>query len=198
MAMTRETKATAIAGGLVAIISMGFGYMINDSMDVRAAKEAERAQLTADIEALEKKVATAEGLTQELENLKANFSQYIKILPSPEIATEERLMELVQDKTERASFELQRFDRRKPVGAAAASRTKTAFQEVEISLSGKGTFEQFLKFLNSLERHESFVRVNSFTCTAPTEAIIDDQGAANYPLTVALNISTFRFDSGGK
>ncbi|MCW8137861.1 MAG: type 4a pilus biogenesis protein PilO [Planctomycetota bacterium] len=198
--MTKETKATAIAAGIVALISLGFGYVINDELDTKAVREAEKATLEGEIDVLEKKVATIDALTQELDNLKANFSQYIKILPSPEIATHERLMDLVQEKSGRTSFQIEKFDFRQQAGgaAAAARRAKTAFQEVEISLNAKGTFEQFLRFLNSLERHESFVRVNSFTCTAPTTPATDDQGKVIYPLTVALNISTFRYDSGGR
>lgn len=196
MAMSKETKATAIAAGLVAIISMGFVYVISDSLDQKTAKEGEKAQLESDISTLQAKVAKTEALTIELDNLKANFAQYIKILPSPEIATQQRLMELVNDKSVKTTFGLERFDLKKGIAAAAARRTKTAFQEVEIALTAKATFEQFLKFLNSLERHESFVRVNSFTCTAapPTP----DADGSNPKLTIALNISTFRYDSGGK
>lgn len=195
--MTREGKATAIAVGFVVVISLGFGWVISDARDTKMAKEAEKAQLETDIQALEKKVARTEALTQELENLKANFAEYIKILPSPEIATQQRLMDLVQDKSSKTSFGLERFDLKRDAQAAAARRTKTAFQEVEISLVAKGTFEQFLKFLNSLERHESFVRVNSFTCTAAA-APSADIDVTNPPLTVQLNISTFRYDAGGK
>lgn len=197
MAMTRETKATAIAAGLVAIISMGFVYVISDSLDVKTAKEGEKGQLETDISTLEAKVAKTEALTIELENLKANFAQYIKILPSPEIATQQRLMELVNDKSVKTTFGLERFDLKKEIAAAAARRTKTAFQEVEIALTAKATFEQFLKFLNSLERHESFVRVNSFTCTVAPPTPGDDDGL-DPKLSIALNISTFRYDSGGK
>lgn len=197
MAMTRETKATAIAAGLVAVISMGFVYVISDSLDTQTAKEAEKAQLETDIQGLEQKVAKTEALTQELENLKANFAQYIKILPSPEIATQQRLMELVQDKSSKTSFGLERFDLKKDLAGAAARRNKTAFQEVEIALTAKATFEQFLRFLNSLERHESFVRVNTFTCTASPGGG-PDADVGNPLLTIALNISTFRYDSGGK
>ncbi len=197
MAMTRETKATAIAAGLVAIISMGFVYVISDSLDTKTAKESEQAQLRTDIEGLEKKVAKHDELTLELENLKANFAQYIKILPSPEIATQQRLMELVNDKAVKTTFGLERFEQRQQSKAAAAARSKTAFEEVEIALTAKATFEQFLKFLNSLERHESFVRVNTFTCTAAPAGPTGGDGTDPL-LTIALNISTFRYDAGGK
>ena len=102
---------------------------------VKTAKEGEKGQLETDISTLEAKVAKTEALTVELENLKANFAQYIKILPSPEIATQQRLMELVNDKSVKTTFGLERFDLKKEIAAAAARRTKTAFQEVEIALT---------------------------------------------------------------
>lgn len=191
--MTKETKTTAVAAALIAAISLVFVYFVSNSLDEKALKEGEKAQLEQDIDGLTKKVALIEPLTIELDNLKANFAQYIKILPSPEIATQERLMELVEEKCERADFAVQRFDVKPQLGAK-----KSAFQEIEITLTARGTFEQFLRFVNSLERHESFVRVNSFNCTAPTAAVPDPADPAKqiWPLQVSLNISTFRFDGG--
>lgn len=192
--MTKESKTTAVAGALIAAISLVFVYFISNSLDEKALKEGEKATLEGEIDALTQKVALIEPLTLELENLKANFAQYIKILPSPEIATQERLMELVEEKCERADFQVSRFDVKPQLGAAK----KSAFQEIEITLQAKGTFDQFLRFMNSLERHESFVRVNSFNCTAPTVAVPDPADPAKeiWPLQVSLNISTFRFDGG--
>lgn len=193
--MTKETKTTAIAAGLVGIISLGFVVMVKGSLDKKEEQEQVAAGLDAEIKKLEAKVATQEALTLELENLKTNFGQYVKILPSPEIATQERLMELVQDKSERSQFPVKSFVVKPP---AAKGKAKSAFREIEITLNAQGTFEQFLRFLNSLERHESFIRVNSFTCTAATVPSTDDEGKTIWPLNVQLNISTFRFDAGGK
>lgn len=192
--MTKETKTTAIAAGLVGIISLGFVVMVKGALDKKDVQEQQAAALDADIKKLEAKVATKEQLEQELENLKTNFGQYVKILPSPEIATQERLMELVQDKSERTQFPVKSFVVKPPTD----KKSKSAFREIEITLNATGTFEQFLRFLNSLERHESFIRVNSFTCQAATVSTTDEEGKIIWPLTVQLNISTFRFDAGGK
>lgn len=191
--MTKETKTTAVAAALIAAISLVLIYFVSNSLDEKALKEGEKATLETDIAGLTAKVALIEPLTLELDNLKANFAQYIKILPSPEIATQERLMELVEEKCERADFQVSRFETRPSLSAK-----KSAFQEIEITLTAKGTFEQFLRFVNSLERHESFVRVNSFNCTAPTVSVPDpaDPLKQIWPLAVSLNISTFRFDGG--
>src|SRR5688500_9938489 len=157
--MTKETKTTAIAAGLVGVIALGFVVMVKGSIDKKDFADQVGKKLDEDIKKLDAKVQTQDTLNAELENLKTNFGQYVKILPSPEIATQERLMELVQDKSERSQFQITSFVQ-KPE-AKGKKATKSAFREIEITLNATGTFEQFLRFLNSLERHESFIRVNS-------------------------------------
>lgn len=197
--MTKEAKTTAIAASLVGIISLGFVVMVKGELDKKDEQEKAAAALDADIKKLEAKVATKESLDQELENLKTNFGQYVKILPSPEIATQERMMELVQDKSERANFPVKSFvEKQQKAAIGKKGAVKSAFREIEITLNAEGTFEQFLRFLNSLERHESFIRINSFNCTAATQSKVDEEGKTVWPLNVQLNISTFRFDAGGK
>jgi Tfp pilus assembly protein PilO len=199
--MTKDTKTTAIAAALVGVISLGFVVLVKNEYDKKGEQETKAAGFEAEIKKLETKVATKDTLEQELENLKTNFGQYVKILPSPEIATQERLMELVQDKSERADFDVKSFIQKDPKGVGGKKgAAKSAFREIEITLTAEGTFEQFLRFLNSLERHESFIRVNSFTCNALTTSTVDEEGKVVWPLNVQLNISTFRFDagSGGK
>jgi hypothetical protein len=202
--MTKETKTTAIAAGLVGAISVVFLVFVNGSLNERTVKEGEQKKLEGEIDTLQKKVNTHDTLAAELENLKVNFAQYIKILPSPEIATHENLMTLIQDKAERSEFKVTNFvlkpkGEKRGGGKGAATAPKAAFEEIEITMNGEGTFEQLLRFLNSLERHESFIRVNSFnTSNASDEAVLDEEGKETWPLKIALNISTFRFTGGGK
>jgi len=192
--MNKEMRTTAITAALIIIGAVVLGYFINETLTEIDAVTAANTELEGQISTLEAKVATRPALEQELATLKENFAQYIKILPSPEIATPERLLELVQEKCERSQFQLKSFNFR-PL--ADQKRARGGFREIDITLNAEGTYEQFLRFLNGLERHESFVRVNSFTCTVGTAAKKDAEGKDLWPLTVALNISTFRFDAGG-
>ncbi len=197
--MNRETKTTAIAAVLMILGAVGLLYFINDTSEQKDLKAAENATLEEEIAGLEAKVATTEALQAELEVLRQNFAQYIKILPSEQVATEERLMEMLQDKSERSQFQIVEFVKKPRATAAAGAPPpgkKGGFQEIDVTLQAKGTFEQFLRFLNSLERHESFVRVNTFNTTAPPDPEIDAEGNEKWPLTVTLNISTFRFEAG--
>lgn len=198
--MNRETKTTAIAAALMIVGALLLLYFINDTNEKKDAKTAENTTLEGEIATLEAKVATTESLQAELEVLRVNFAQYIKILPSEQVATEERLMDMLQDKSERSQFQIVQFDKNRGATAAGAPptgpRAKGGFQEIGVTLVASGTFDQFLRFLNALERHESFVRVNSFSATAKPDADTDAEGNETWPLSITLNISTFRFEAG--
>lgn len=195
--MNKEMRTTAITAVLILIGAGVLGYFVNETLTEIETVSAANAELEGQIATLKAKVDTMPALQVELENLKTNFAQYIKILPSPEIATPERLLELIQEKCERSAFQLKTTSF-KPGAAKVGAGSRGGFREIDITLAAEGSYEQFLRFLNGLERHESFVRVNSFTCTVATQAKKDAEGKDTWPLTVALNISTFRFDSGGK
>lgn len=197
--MNKDTKTLAITIAVFLAGALAEGYYINEVMGEIEVKQAEIATLQGEITTLQEKVKKIEPLTRELASLKANFAQYVRILPSPDVASQERLMELIQEKSDRTGFKVTQFViKRESTTAAAASRKKKGgFQEIDLTLTSEGTFDQFLRFLNSLERHESFVRVNSFACSASDKPKIGPDGPT-WPLTVALNVSTFRYESGGK
>lgn len=196
--MNKDTKTLAITIVVFLAGALAEGYYINEVMTEIEVKQAEITTLQGEISGLQEKVKKIEPLTRELTSLKANFAQYVRILPSPDVASQERLMELIQEKSDRTGFKVTQFViKREPTTAAAASRKKKGgFQEIDLTLTSEGTFDQFLRFLNSLERHESFVRVNSFACSSSDKPKIGPDGPT-WPLTVALNVSTFRYDSGG-
>lgn len=195
--MSKETR-TVVIFGLIFLVLAGFAYyFVSETADKVEAKQAEIAKVREDISGLQAEADLEPALIDELENLKVNFKEYVKILPAAEVATEERLMAMVQEKCERTQFGLGNYNVKKPKGASRrGKRSSSGFREIDVSLKAGGTFEQFLRFLNSLERHESFVRVNSFSCAPPPEAVIDEEGKETWPLKIALNISTFRYDSG--
>jgi Tfp pilus assembly protein PilO len=196
--MAKELRGVLIFAGVFLVLALFAAYFVHNTMQEVDQIEAEIATMEQDIERLENEAKKHDALVEELENLKANFAQYVKILPAAEVATEERLMDLIQEKCERSQFGVGTY-RVKPQKKAGKRKTRGGgFQEIDVSLSAKGTFEQFLRFLNSLERHESFLRVNTFTCTSAGRAVQDAEGNETWPLAISLNISTFRYEAGGK
>lgn len=198
--MSKEMRTVGIFAGIFAVLAMVAGYFVNDTMTQVDQKKTEIEALNGEIASLDKEAKQHDALVEELDSLRQNFAQYVKILPSPEVATQERLMELLQEKSERAQFTASRFTLKEAADKAAKGRGGGGggFLEIDVTLSAEATYEQFLRFLNSLERHESFLRVNSFSCSAASRAVVDAEGRETWPLTIALNISTFRYESGGK
>ena len=202
--MNKETQVVLITG-LVFVVMTGIAlYYVNGRIEMRKAREGEIAQIKQEIAKAEAVIAKKEELEKELESLERNLSHYITILPSPEVATKESLMRLVQEKCERSQFVLERFVLNKAKAARGAGKKSKkkkkdagGFQEIALTLDANGTYEQFLRFLNSLERHESFLRVNTFRCQAdPKPKINEEDGTVSWPLTISLNLSTFRYEAG--
>tara|TARA_B100000965_G_scaffold356862_1_gene335098 strand:- start:3528 stop:4136 length:609 start_codon:yes stop_codon:yes gene_type:complete len=201
--VNKETQVVLITG-LVFVVMTGIAlYYVNGRIEARKAREQDIATIKQDIAKAESVIAKKEELEKELDSLERNLSHYITILPSPEVATKESLMRLVQEKCERSQFVLERFvlnDAKAAARGAKAPKKKKdggGFQEIGLTLDANGTYEQFLRFLNSLERHESFLRVNTFRCEAePKPRINEEDGTVSWPLTISLNLSTFRYEAG--
>jgi Tfp pilus assembly protein PilO len=215
--MGKETKSVIASGVVFLVLVLGALWHVNEQSTLVDERKGQIADLNKQIDDLKKEAALRDSLLEELANLRTNLSQYVKILPSPEVATEERLLELVQEKCERSQFELKSYVLDKPKKAKAAKKGAPApkankdgggFAEIGLTLQAVGSYEQFLRFLNSLERHESFLRVNSFSCQAAPlgkgrRPAADAEPAKDgekevVPLTITLNVSTFRYDAGGK
>jgi Tfp pilus assembly protein PilO len=196
--MNKELRSAIIVGAVFAVCALVAFFFVLDTSGQLEDKQAELAALEEELTALDTKGKELPGLQEQLASVKANLSQYIKILPSPDVATDEELVRLVQEKSARAQFQIDQITvevkgkkgksrRGKPAESAGA------FEEIGLNITGQGTFDQFLRFLNSLERHESFLRVNTFSITAPSSPAIDDEGRETWPLRVQLQVSTYRY-----
>lgn len=200
--MPKELKTVGIFALIFLVLAIVALFFVNNTMDQVAEKEQKILDLEGEIAKNEKIAAKEEGLEKELKNLQENLRHYVTILPSPEVATQEELMRLVQQNCERAQFDLGSYSVREAKkrgggGKKKKKKKKGGFAEISVSLNARGTYEQFLRFLNALERHETFLRVNSFSCSAPSEAVKDDEGNDTWPLQISLQVSTFRYDLGG-
>lgn len=172
------------------LVAALFGQRAWALSDQRAALAADNAALSQEVGALAAKVARIEPLRAELRALEENVARYIRILPAPEVATEERLLEMVQDVRERARFVGLAGCNLRPA-RTAERKSASGFLEIAITAQGSAYFEELLRFLNLLERQESFVRVNAFTARATEPG--EDRPP---PLDITLDLSTFRYVAG--
>lgn len=190
--MNKEMRSAIVVFLVFFVIAGVLGWQAYSMSEEKARLEGEIGNLNTEIDGLKSKVARLDDLKRELRDIEENLANYIKILPSPEVATEERLLELVQEKRERAQLSPTSMTTRGGKGSKAG---KSGFREIDVTINAEATFDQFLRFLNALERNETFLRVNSFSCNlaTPTEA---EEAAEVYPLTIVLNLSTFRYEAG--
>ena len=128
----------------------------------------------------------------ELAQRRASLDRWLAILPSPEVATPERLLERMQECCEASSFQAKCYCVR-PSNREPRWGRIGEFLEVDHTHAFEGTLSQFTRFLRELEGSGSFVRVNSFTCMVEERPPASRRSDPR--ITVALNVSTFRFDA---
>lgn len=119
----------------------------------------------------------------------ALVARALKLFPSPENATPERLLEVVQECAERTGFHLRTICI-KP-GQPRPEVWIGEFREKEVSMPGYGTFDEVLRFLHALERRPTFARVTGFYMSPGGER--PDDGLFSF----AFTLRTVRFDPEG-
>jgi len=195
MNANKEVKQAVLFFAVCLLGAMVAYYFVYTKQEDKARLEGEIATVDQSIADLRAYVDRREALENRLRNIKESLSQFITILPSPLVATEERLYELIAEKTKRAQFKIDDIQiiNRKGRG----SKKGPAFKELSVKVQAEATYEQFLKFLNSLEAHETFLAVKDFSVTPST---LDEEVAENapLPLKISLSVSTYRYEPGGK
>ena len=214
--MTKELQMIVVAALIFVGITGGLGYWGMTISDDVAAKNTELDGIEASIKKNDKIIAKRKDLEIEKDKLDKHLSRYVTILPPPEVATPQTFLRLVQEKVERSQLSLQSIvfveekakkgkAKRKPKGKGKASSKKKAgpaFEELRVNLEAQGSYDEYLRFLNSLERHETFLRVNSFTCAIDEDAMQDafesgqvggEDGQIVWKLRIEMQVSTFTY-----
>lgn len=195
MNANKEVKQAVLFFAVCLLGAMVAYYFVYTQQEEKARLEGEIATVDQSIADLKAYVDRREGLENRLRNIKESLSQFITILPSPLVATEERLYELIAEKTKRAQFKIDDIQiiNRKGRGG----KKGPAFKELSVKVQAEATYEQFLKFLNSLEAHETFLAVKDFSVT-PSSVGEEVAENAPLPLKISLSVSTYRYEPGGK
>lgn len=194
--MSKDLRNTLLAAAFFLLVSVGLGYWVYGKKCDLDDLKAQNAQLQADIDKLQQEASqkVIEGLQKQLSELNLNFKEYVQILPSEDVATIGNLHKLLQKYMTDAQITYDSYTMRAAGGTAD-------FQEIGINIKGSGTFEQFVNFLNMLERHTTFLRVNSFNVRVDSSHIkLATGGQGQFggkdeiPLTISsLDVSTFRY-----
>jgi len=205
--MTKELQMIVVAAVIFVLITGGLAYWTMTISDEVAIKDGEIAAIQGKIEAAKKEIAKKPGLEAEKEALDKHIARYVTILPPPEVASKQSFLRMVQEKCERSQLNAKSivFVEPKAVRGGAKKKKKKGavapgFNEVKVDIEAVSTYDEFLRFLNSVERHETFLRVNTFSCRVipfdedegPREG---DDGEIVWKLDIRLQVSTFTYQA---
>jgi hypothetical protein len=114
----------------------------------------------------------------------------VKILPSAEVATEERLLKVIASFCDAAQVRLDEVIQKqgKPGGGGKTGD----FVDVTVSFRIFSDFDAFVRFLNLLERHEQFLKVNSFA-VAPSGQPRVVEGKDVIDLNITIEVTTYKY-----
>lgn len=96
--MTEQVRRMMVAGALPVGIALLCGMQAWRAHERGAALRDQLGAVRVEVAALEEKAARAPVLRRELHEVEGSLGEMIRILPSPEVATEEHLLELVQER----------------------------------------------------------------------------------------------------
>jgi Tfp pilus assembly protein PilO len=184
--MSKDLRNTLIAIVVFIALAAGAGYLASDTKDQLEAKIHENEALQGEIDGFKKKIAEGPELKRQLDELNQNFKDYVKILPPAELATEEKLIRIVQSYCEAAQVSLSEIMINPP------RMSGSEFEEVSVSFRLSSGFEQVVKFMNLLEQHEPFLKINSFSLN-PAGAIKVVDGKEQIGLGIAIEVTTYKY-----
>jgi Tfp pilus assembly protein PilO len=180
--LTEKKLILAIAAGglLVAGGSFGGVYWVDGMIQ-------EEQTLIQDIKT---KIAAAEAKKAKIPQherqviiLRENVSEYAKILPQKKQLTD--FVRTIQSFGQNSGVAIRSL---KPVNTDKGG----AFMNFSYQISLRGTVWQFMRFMNSFESYDRFVRVQAFTLTAGKPEL--DQEMVEHD--VAMTVQTFVYNPG--
>lgn len=196
--MSKEIKSVLMTAGVFLLVASVLGWFVYDNSVRVEELTATNQGLETEIKKFKDRAAERESMEKKLVQLQNAVKEYVKILPNPEIATEEQIIKTFSDYSRRANIridEILRQSKRPQRARRGAKRPKkTDFEEKKVQFRIKGQFDEFVRFLNFIERDESFLQVRSFSLTAaPPEQ--KEKLTRRRELNVLLTVSTFRYNA---
>src|SRR4051812_26306995 len=188
--MSKDLRNTLIAVAIFIALAGVMIYFVTDTQDELEKVTKENADLDELIKQNKTYIEKAPRLQAQLNELNANFRDYVKILPSAEVATTEKLLRTVQAYADAAQIQVQEVTERGAGGKRGGGRLGE-FEEVSVTFRIDADFETFVRFINLLERHEQFMKVNSFGISLGQTKVID--GKEIIQLGVSIEVSTYKY-----
>jgi Tfp pilus assembly protein PilO len=188
--MSKDLRNTLIAVAIFIALAGVMIYFVTETQDQLEVVNKEIAELDEQIKQNKLYIEKAPRLQAQLNELNANFRDYVKILPSAEIATTEKLYRTVQAYADAAQISVESLGER-GAGAKKGGGRLGEFEEVSVTFQIAADFETFVRFINLLERHEQFMKVNSFQISLGPIKTVDSKEIIT--LGVSIEVSTYKY-----
>jgi hypothetical protein len=181
--VTEDVRQLLAAIAAASFLAGGSAFIAWDTRCEVDAVSAANHSLDDEVAGLQREIAQGPELAARLDACNASFKDYVKILPSPEVATEEKLLRTVSVYCDLAQIRMSEV-----LCGAAQQRTAAHggdFQEVGVSFRIASDYDAFVRFLNLLERHESFIKVNAFSVTPAAQRSLE--------LDASIELTTYTY-----
>lgn len=197
--MNKEMKNILMVAGVFLGIAAFLGYLVYSKNESLKAMKATNASLVAEITGYKTKYKQKEEKEKTLQQLENAVKEYVKILPDPLIATEEEIIRVFSDKAKRANVDMLKYEataggktRRGRTRRRGLKQKKKDFEELTVKFDIQGSLSNFVRFLGYIERHESFLQVQSFG-VSPIKSV-EDSEVGNL-INGSVFVSTFRYNA---
>lgn len=189
--MSKDLRNTIIAAVLFLLFAAAIVYDCTTKQEEIDVVTAANTSLENEIQGYEQEIAKGPGLKRKLDELQTNFRDYVKILPSAEVATEERLLKVVQAYCDAAQIRLEEVLTSTGKGGGGGAKLGE-FKDVGVSFRIQADFDSFIRFLNLLERHEQFIKVNSFAVTPSRQVrIVENKEVIDLGVSIQITTCTY-------
>src|SRR5271170_2909319 len=190
--MSKDLRNTLIAVALFVALAGVMAYFVSDTQDQLNDVTKANGDLETQIREHNNYIANAPKLQRQLKELDDNFRDYVKILPSAEVATQQKLMKVVQAYADAAQIRIDELGEKGSTAKKGGGSKLGEFEEVTVSFRIDADFDAFIRFLNLLERHEQFMKVNAFSINpSPKPRIVE--GKEILDLAITIEAATYKY-----
>jgi Tfp pilus assembly protein PilO len=192
-------KLIAAIVGVLLLVG-GTGFMIYSQMEENAGIVAEIDGINNEIQGHDAVIATRESKKQLRDAQDQVFKQLVEILPQYSERQEEKIFEAVTQYSSIARLQFKgiiadpgKGGTTQPSGGPKpGAATPADFTRTQLTVRLQGTYFNFLKFLNRVENHESFLRVDEVSLS-PLAQQSADASPDQKELAITVRISTFAY-----
>ncbi|HZU98962.1 MAG TPA: type 4a pilus biogenesis protein PilO [Planctomycetota bacterium] len=188
--MSKDLRNTLIAVALFVAVLGVMIYSISNTQDQLDAVLKENSSIEEEIKANDDYCKKGPELKRQSDELDANFRDYVKILPSAEIATTEKLYNTIANDADAAQIHIEEVITSNK--AAEGGGKLGEFQAVTLNFRIDADFDGFVRFLNQMERHEQFMKVNSFSVNPSANPRVVD-GKEIIDLSITIEVATYKY-----